>query len=151
MDVMEMSSDPVIFSHSNALAMNDHPRNLRDDQMQACAATGGVIGVNGVGLFLGGNDCSVNNQLRHIDYIAELVGPQHLGLGSDYTYHPQVTSPSAWNPPHPGDVPWSDIQYAPPEQTPKLTEALLARGYSPTEVRGILGENWMRVARAVWK
>lgn len=151
MDAMEMSSAPVIFSHSNALAMNNHPRNLRDEQMKACAATGGVIGVNGVGLFLGHNDCSVANQLRHIDYMADLVGPEHLGLGSDYTYHPQVTSPSAWNPPHAGDVPWSDIQYAPPEQTPKLTEALLDRGYSDSDVSGMLGGNWMRVARAVWK
>lgn len=151
MDVMAISSAPVIFSHSNALAMNDHPRNLRDDQMKACAATGGVIGINGVGLFLGHNDCSVENQLRHIDYACALVGAEHVGLGSDYTYHPEVTSPSPWNPPHAGDVPWSEIRYAPPEQTPKLTEALLARGYSDDEVRGILGGNWLRVARAVWK
>jgi membrane dipeptidase len=151
MDVMETSEMPVIFSHSNALAMNDHPRNLRDDQIKACADTGGVIGINGVGLFLGNNDCSVENQLRHIDYMASLVGAEHLALGSDYTYHPEVTSPGPWNPPHTGDVPWSDIQYAPPEQTPKLTEALLARGYSEDDVSGILGGNWMRVARTVWK
>lgn len=151
MDVMEMSAQPVVFSHSNALAMNDHPRNIRDDQIDACAANGGVMGVNGVGIFLGGNDCSPQNQLRHIDYIADRVGTDHIGLASDYLYHREVTSPTAWNPPHAGDVPWPEINYAEPEQVPRLTELLLDRGYNEAKVRGILGENWLRVADAVWR
>lgn len=151
MDVMEISEHPVVFSHSNALAINDHPRNLRDEQIDACAGSGGVIGVNGVGIFLGGNDCSPQNRLRHIDYIAERVGPQHIGLASDYLYHREVTSPTPWNPPHAGDVPWPEINYFEPEQVPALTELLLARGYSESQVRGILGENWLRVASQVWR
>ena len=150
MDVMSLSSQPVVFSHSNARAVNDHPRNLRDAQIDACAATGGVIGINGVGIFLGDNDCSSANQLRHIDYIADRVGPRHVGYASDYLYHREVTSPSPWNPPHAGDVPWPEINYAEPEQLPHLTEALLRRGYSDEQVIGILGENWLRVAEQVW-
>ena len=151
MDVMSISDAPVVFSHSNALAVNDHPRNLHDSQIDACAAGGGVIGVNGVGIFLGGNDCSPANQLRHIDYISDRVGPQHIGLASDYLYHREVTSPTLWNPPHAGDVPWPEINYAAPEQVPQLTDLLLLRGYNDEQVRGILGNNWLRVAGQVWR
>lgn len=150
MDVMQISTMPVVFSHSNAIAVNDHPRNLRDEQIDACAATGGVIGVNGVGIFLGKNDCSPENQLRHIDYIAERVGSEHIGLASDYLYHREVSRPTAWNPPHVGDVPWPEINYAQPEQVPELTDLLLTRGYSEQQVHGILGDNWLRVATRVW-
>lgn len=151
MEAMEISQDPVIFSHSNALAMNDHPRNLRDEQIDACARTGGVVGVNGVGIFLGRNDSSTENQLRHLEYIAERIGPDHVGFANDYLYDRESTSPSAWNPPHPGDVPWPEINYVEPEQMPGLTDALLARGYEDEHVRGILGENWLRVADRVWR
>ena len=84
MDILGLSKDPVIFSHSNATALWDHLRNLRDDQIKACAKSGGVIGVVGVGTFLGNNDNSTEILIRHIDYIAELVGPEHVGLGIDY-------------------------------------------------------------------
>jgi membrane dipeptidase len=151
MDVMAMSTAPVVFSHSNALAMNDHPRNIRDEQIDACAATGGMMGVNGVGIFLGNNDCSPANRLRHIDYIADRVGPQHVGLASDYLYHREVTSPTLWNPPHRGDVPWPEINYSEPESVPELTEMLLTRGYSDNDVKGILGDNWLRVVSTIWK
>ena len=56
MDVMDVSTAPVVFSHSNPKALNDHPRNILDDQIKKCAGTGGVVGVNGVGLFLGNNE-----------------------------------------------------------------------------------------------
>ena len=59
MDALECSASPVIFSHSSMRAVWDHERNIRDDQARACAATGGVIGINGVGIFLGDNDISV--------------------------------------------------------------------------------------------
>ncbi len=52
-DTMEYARKPVNFSHSNALAVTDHPRNIPDDLIRACAATGGVVNVNGIGLFLG--------------------------------------------------------------------------------------------------
>ena len=105
----------------------------------------------GVGVFLGKNDNSTEIFLKHLYYVAELVGPEHVGLATDNMYDPASSSPTSRHPPHPGDVPWSDIKYVDPEQFPEITDGLLKHGYSDADIRGILGENWLRVARAVWK
>jgi len=151
MDMFEVTKVPAIFSHANPRSVFDHPRNITDDQIKACAKTEGVIGINGVGVFLGKNDNSTETFLKHLDYVAELVGPRHVGLATDTMYDPASSSPTSRHPPHPGDVPWSDIKYVNPEQFPEITDGLIKRGYSDVDIRGILGENWLRVARAVWK
>ena len=151
MDMFEMTNVPAVFSHANPRGVFDHPRNITDDQIKACAKTGGVIGINGVGVFLGKNDNSTETFLKHLNYVVELVGPQHVGLATDNMYDPASSSPTTRHPPHPGDVPWSDIKYVDPEQFPEITDGLIKRGYSDADIRGILGENWLRVARAVWK
>ena len=120
--------------------------------------SGGVIGIDGVGIFLGDNDVSAEALIRHIDHISQLVGPQHVGLGLDYVYDQASltrghnTRP-AWNPGDNlfGNTPRDDVKYFEPENLPTLTEKLMVTGYSEPEIRGILGENWLRVARAVWK
>jgi len=158
MGLFEASRDPVILSHVNARALWEHRRNVRDDQIKACAASGGVIGVSGVGIFLGDNDVSAARVVDHIDHIAGLAGPEHVGLGLDYVYDQDAltrghnTRP-AWNPDEAafGNTRREDVRYFPPEHLPRLTEALLARNYAESEVRGILGGNWLRVARRVWR
>ena len=84
MDMFEVSKDPVIFSHSNAAALWDIPRNAKDDQIRACAATGGVMCINGVDIFLGDTGGLIELMVKHIDYVAELIGPEHVGIGTDY-------------------------------------------------------------------
>ena len=78
MDVMEISEDPVIFDHSNPKAVCDHPRNLTDDQIQACAEKEGVIGLCPLAIFVnvdkGSDELGVEDFIDHIDYVAELVG-----------------------------------------------------------------------------
>jgi len=158
MELFEVSTDPVIFSHANPSALNPHRRNIRDDQIVACAKSGGIIGIDGVGIFLGNNDVSTEALIRQIDHISQLVGSEHVGLGLDYVYDQTSltrghnTRP-AWNPSDEafGKTPRDDVKYFEPESLPSLTEGLIVRGYSEDQIRGVLGENWLRVASAVWK
>lgn len=154
MEAIEASTSPCMFSHSSARALVDHERNIRDDQIKACAAKGGVIGVNGVGLFIGENDASTETLLRQIDYIVSVAGPAHVGLGMDFVSDvPTLMAVVKGNPARypKGEYRDPTIEFVAPEQMPEVTEGLLKRGYSESDVRGILGENFLRLARQVWK
>lgn len=155
MEAMELSSAPFIFSHSNPAAVRPHYRNIRDDQIKACAATGGVIGINGVGYWLGDNDASTEAIFRCVDYTVELVGPEHVGLGFDYIYDLDrlITlirgEPLAW-PAYEGE--WMvKHNYAGPEQMVELVDLMLGHDYSHDAIAQILGGNWARIAKEVWK
>lgn len=153
-EAIDASPTPVIFSHSNPRALRDHPRNIPDDLIRACAARGGVIGINGIGLFLGENDASSETLARHVQYVADLVGVAHVGLGLDYTFdHDEVDEYVASHPeifpPHLGYG--AGMHMVEPEQLPELTDILLARGWADADVAAVLGGNWMRVARQVWR
>jgi membrane dipeptidase len=153
MEVMDRSLRPVVFSHANARALTDHPRNIRDDQIRACAATGGVVGITGIGPFLGVSDDLAAAMLRHIDHVAALVGPAHVGLGFDASLMPGVADALP-----PDREPWWPSRFgyggntvrAGADQLPVISEGLQRRGYDDATVRGILGENFLRVARACW-
>jgi membrane dipeptidase len=152
MEVMEVSANPVIFSHSNPRALWEHDRNIRDDQAKVCAATGGLVGVVGVGIFMGEDDASTPMLLRQINYYTDLIGTESIGLGLDYVYDVEAEQrymAGVKSPPH-GNYD-KMTNFFQPEQLPELTEGLLAKGYSEGEVRGILGDNFLRVARQVWR
>jgi membrane dipeptidase len=154
MEAMEASTAPVIFSHSNSRRLWDHERNIRDDQIKACAATGGVVAVTGVGRFLGADGPTVEHLVEHIDHMVELVGPEHVGIGMDSADNPTTTAePFTRNRDY-----WPESQYADagsgyiqPEDYPKVTQALLDRGYPDDAVRGILGGNFLKLAEKVWR
>ena len=158
MEAMEASAAPCIFSHSNARALWDHERNIRDEQATACAATGGVVGVAGIGIFLGDNDTSTRALADHVDHYANLIGPAHVGIGLDWGFEFADTDGRgaaetiARNPEY-----WPRSQYdhpsvgcAHPRQLRDLAEELFRRRYGESEVAGIMGSNFMRVAEAVW-
>jgi len=153
-DVFEMSTRPTIFSHSNPRALRDHPRNIPDDLIDACARSGGVVCINGVGIFLGNNDISVSTFVNHVDYIAQRIGPDHVGLGLDYVFDQAGMDASLADAVHiwpEGFGYGPGIRFMPPEELPRVTEELLRRGYADSAIRGILGGNLLRVAEAVWK
>jgi len=163
MEAMEVSDKPVIFSHSNPRALRDHERNIRDDQAQACAATGGVVGVNGIGLFLGDDDISSATMARHILYYIDLIGAEHVGLGIDYfhdlsgdpgeegggdDFNATLGSNADFWPPE--QYPGGAVRCAAPRQMKEVTAELLAHGVPRADIQGILGGNFRRVAAQVW-
>lgn len=153
MDVMRHATKPVIFSHSNPLGVWKHKRNIRDEAIRACAETGGVVGVNGIGLFLGANDNRSATVARHIDYVAQLVGIDHVGLGLDYVFDSQelddyLKQNPAMFPPEDGYA--AGIRLVAPEQVPEIGKELLQLGYGVPDLRKVFGANQLRVARATW-
>lgn len=159
LEAIHYSRNPVIFSHSNPSAIYSHVRNIPDDLMKACAATGGIVGINGVGTFLGpGNegrgDNSTETLLRHIDYAVQLIGPDHVALGLDYVFDMSEFEELVRK--SPDSFPRAlreagAYEQVEPERVPQIAEGLLKAGYSDSHVRGILGHNLMRIARSVWR
>lgn len=154
MEAMEASAAPVIFSHSNPRALVDHERNITDDQAQACAGTGGVIGLNGVGIFLGGNGISADTLFRHVDYWVQLVGIDHVGLGLDHVSDPAAML--AFVRAHAAKYPdrqygKAELLFAGPEDLPPLVDCMLQHGYAAADIVKVLGGNWLRIARQVWQ
>ena len=158
-EAMDYSSNPVIFSHSNPSAVYRHVRNIPDDLMIQCASRGGVVNINGVGMFLGKDDSgrpdnSTKTLLRHIDYAAQLIGPTHVGIGLDYVFDlgeldEYVKKNGSKFPAHLAEMEaYTQVE---PERFPEIAEGLLHLGYSEADVQGILGHNNLRVARAVWR
>ena len=134
-DILATSKNPIIASHSGAAALRNHYRNLTDSQISAIAQRGGVIGVVFYPTFLvSSGTARLENVLQHIDHIKNLVGVDYVSLGSDFDGI--ETTP----------VGLEDVS-----KFPAITEGLLQRGYSRQEVRKILGENFLRVFRAVCK
>jgi membrane dipeptidase len=133
-DVCDVVKGPFIASHSNARAVCDHQRNLTDDMIKALADHGGVMGMNFAPAFVTkeGKDATVSKLVDHIDHIVKLVGPDHVGLGSDFD--------GIGEPPKGLE----DVS-----KMPNITRELVGRGYSDEDILKILGGNHLRVFKQV--
>lgn len=125
---LEVVERPVLFSHGNARALCDHPRNLTDDQLRALRDNGGVIGLSYVPYFVDAERPTLARLLDHVDHVAGVAGIETVGLGSDFDGGGTLLRDAT--------------------ETPKIVGGLLARGYSEADVRAVLGENMLRVLRA---
>lgn len=132
-DVIATSTQPVIASHSNARAVCDHVRNLTDAQIRAIAVNGGVIGLNFFPPFITDEVATVEHLADHALHILDLVGPDHLGIGSDFDGIDSTP------------VGLDDVTCL-----PRLSAELLRRGCDEATLRKILGENFLRVFRQVF-
>ena len=152
---IELSTKPVIFSHSNPYKLRKTNRNISDEQIKKCAKSGGLIGIVGFGHFLKNNDISPNNFYKNIDYIANLVGSKHVGLGLDYVYYQnqflkQVRS-NKFGLPKEYLNNMSGFIYFEPEKIYDVVNILAKKNYSSDDIKGILGKNFLRVAAKNWK
>ncbi|AXT73936.1 dipeptidase [Vibrio sp. dhg] len=157
-EVILASEKPVCYSHCLPSGLKDHPRNKSDEELRFIADNGGFVGVTMFAPFLkNGIHSTIDDYVEAIAYIFDLVGEDQIGIGTDFTQgHGQPF------------FEWltHDKGYARrltnfgeiinPEgirtlgEFPNLTEALLRHGFSETQVRKIMGENWLRVLGEVW-
>ena len=143
-DICEHTTKPFIASHSNAYALCAHARNLKDDQIKALAARGGVIGMNAWPEFIDGTAPSVERLADHVDHIRDLVGIDHIACGFDFCdYLTSDTLDSFTS----SDVVTEGLEGA--ANVPRLFALLRARGYSEEAVEKIAHGNMMRVVKAV--
>lgn len=131
-DALEVSSTPIVTTHSSCRALCDHPRNLTDDQIRALAARGGVIQICLYRYFLTKSATpSVDDIVAHIDHVVRLVGVDYVGIGSDFDGG--------------GGIPGCNAA----DELINVTKALLRKGYSTEMLEKIWGENFLRVMRQV--
>ncbi|HHV59950.1 MAG TPA: membrane dipeptidase [Clostridiaceae bacterium] len=132
-DCLDVSTAPVIVSHSNARALCNHPRNLTDEQLTALKNKGGVVGINFYPLFLNNSgEASITDIIKHIEYMAGLIGTEYLGLGSDFDGIEKT--PAGFD-----GVQCMDT----------LINKLLKLNYSENDVENIMGMNLLRLMEKV--
>jgi membrane dipeptidase len=154
LDLASATQVPMIYSHSNFSALWEHPRNITDEQAVECARTGGVVGINGVGIFLGPNGRDegaqrVRAMADHIEYGVDLLGIDHIGIGSDYSFDHEdfnlelATHPEAFSEEY---TKYGMLQWVPPEDVVTLPAVLRDRGFDEASIAAVYGGNFARVA-----
>ncbi len=160
LDACEISSRPVLFTHSNSRVLSGgHPRTKTDEAIRAMAATGGVMGITGVRMFVRDREpTTVEHFLDHVDHVRDLVGIEHVGIGSDVDLHGYDDLPEAQNAALRANYKGSyafrekiDIEGIDhPKRMFDVAEGLIRRGYTDEHVRRVLGGNFRRVLGEIW-
>jgi membrane dipeptidase len=154
LEAIEASEAPVVATHSNARALCDHPRNLSDEVIKGIARTGGVVGVNVFPSFVRKESPNLEHVMDHVDYVVKMIGVDHVGFGldlntgGDLALFRAMKFKAEFYPEPPWIFP-EGIRTIP--DWPNLTAGLVRRRYSEEDVIKILGGNFLRVFRQVWK
>jgi membrane dipeptidase len=161
LDACEVSGAPVLYTHSNARALNPgHPRCKTDEAILRMAETGGVMGITGVRNFVTPEEpTTVEHYIDHFDHVRDLVGVEHLGIGSDIDLNGYDDMPTeeyeALKANYKGSYAFRDKididEIAHPKRIFDVTEGLIRRGYTDDHIRGILGGNFQRVLGEIWE
>ena len=136
-DVVRNSNAPLVATHSNAHAITEHSRNLTDDQLRAIADSDGMVGLNFAAAFLRNDgkmlsNVPLNQMLKHIDHLINILGEDRVGFGSDYD--------GAVVPEELSDV----------SALPKLRQAMKEHGYGEVLIKKLCHSNWLRVLEKTW-
>ena len=160
LDAFEVSKKPVLITHSNCRALvPGHPRVKTDEAIRAMAKSGGVMGLTGVRMFVRAEEpTTIEHALDHFDHVAKLVGVEHVGVGSDMDLDGYDDMPAEMNKQLRASYKGSygfrekiDIEgLNHPKRMFDLTEGLIRRKYSESEIEGILGGNFERVLTQIW-
>lgn len=160
LDAFEISKKPVLITHSNCRALvPGHPRVKTDEAIKRVGATGGVMGITGVRMFVKADEpTTVEHYLNHFDHVKKLIGAEHLGVGSDIDLYGYDAMPPELNKQLRAGYKGSygfrekiDIEgINHPKRMFDLTEGLIRRKYSNGEIQGILGGNFARVLKQIW-
>jgi membrane dipeptidase len=155
LEAIDAIGAPVVFTHSNARGVHDHWRNVSDAQAKACAASGGLVGMSGSSVYLGACDSLAEGLFRHVDYLVQMIGPDHVGLGTDYIVDTAAMEaifaerPDEW--PTNGVGEFDNLAYLPPEEIAQVIRRFEMAGYAEEDIRKILGGNYLRIAAEVWR
>lgn len=131
-DVMELSNQPIVATHSNAKELCENPRNLDDEQIKAIFSIDGCVGINFYPPFVSGERCTVEEIVNHIEYLLELGGENNIGFGSDFDGI--------------GSLPDG---FCGVEDMGKIIEEMLRRGFKEELIEKITHENFLRVIKRV--
>jgi membrane dipeptidase len=160
LDAFEISKRPVLITHSNCRALvPGHPRCKTDEAIRKMGASGGVMGITGVRMFVKTSEpTTIEDALNHFDHVAKLVGPEHLGVGSDIDLDGYDDMPPELNRQLRAGYKDSygfrdkiDIEGIDhPRRMFDLAEGLIRRRYNDREIEGVLGGNFKRVLSQLW-
>jgi membrane dipeptidase len=160
LDAFEASAQPVLITHSNCRALvPGHPRCKTDEAIRAVGRAGSVMGITGVRMFVKADEpTTIEHMLDHYDHVAKLIGPEHVGVGSDMDLFGYDALPAemlerlrASYKDSYGFRDRIDIEGVDhPQRMYDLTEGLIRRRYTDAQISGILGGNFQRVLGQIW-
>lgn len=153
MDAIEVSNDPVVFSHAGSYTLRQTKRHRKDEEVKAMAEKGGVIGVLAVPNSYSDNEKQgIDDVLDHLDYLVKLVGADHVGVGTDMMFgdhvglHRLLMSRDEGLQSLPAKY---MVGMESPSEGFNYVRGMIARGYSDQEIEKIMGGNAIRVLREV--
>ncbi len=143
LEAIDRSARPVLVTHANCHTLAAHPRNKSDAVIRSLAARGGVMGIAAVRAFLGARP-TIEGLLDHFVHVAELVGVEHVGIGSDCDLDPPDPATGRVRAAY-------DIQgLSNSRRAYDLAAGLLGRGFGDAEVELVLGGNFRRALGRIW-
>ncbi len=149
-DVLQITSCPIIASHSNARAIAGNNRNLTDGQMKEIAARGGMAGLNGCSIIASekGSEADLGSLTRHLDHMLSVMGEDHVGFGFDFCdlFLQQSSAQDLERFP---EFPFDIVKGH--GAIPEFTDYLSRYGYSPERIRKLAGQNWLDLFRRVFE